>query len=295
MKKPFVFFSKRLERGTVLWLIVCAIVIFIPRIEAYFFSPAFDYEWTYIEEKKYNFQQGGAVDDFPSKKKDYQKLWKACTPENLSYTDWQRLGLSPKQATSILRYKDKYGLKSYRQMQSIRVLPSALLEKIKDSLVFDEVKDNKFTTEGESPKITSSITVKSDHKIQQLDLNTATEAMLVALPGVGVYTAQKIIAYRDRLGGFLDLNQLQEIKGLKMETLENILPYIELKKMIQKMQLNEVTIDRLKQHPYLNWNQANSIIKMRTQKGKFSSIEELKESVLIDEDTYKKLLPYVSL
>lgn len=295
MKKPFVFFSKRLERGTVLWLIVCAIVIFIPRIEAYFFSPAFDYEWTYIEEKKYNFQQGGAVDDFPSKKKDYQKLWKACTPENLSYTDWQRLGLSPKQATSILRYKDKYGLKSFRQMQSIRVLPSALLEKIKDSLVFDEVKANKFTTEGESPKITSSITVKSDHKIQQLDLNTATEAMLVALPGVGVYTAQKIIAYRDRLGGFLDLNQLQEIKGLKMETLENILPYIELKKMIQKMQLNEVTIDRLKQHPYLNWNQANSIIKMRTQKGKFSSIEELKESVLIDEDTYKKLLPYVSL
>lgn len=295
MKKPFVFFSKRLERGTVLWLIVCTIVIFIPRIEAYFFSPAFDYEWTYIEEKKYNFQQGGAVDDFPSKKKDYQKLWKACTPENLSYTDWQRLGLSPKQATSILRYKDKYGLKSYRQMQSIRVLPSALLEKIKDSLVFDEVKANKFTTEGESPKITSSITVKSDHKIQQLDLNTATEAMLVALPGVGVYTAQKIIAYRDRLGGFLDLNQLQEIKGLKMETLENILPYIELKKMIQKMELNEVTIDRLKQHPYLNWNQANSIIKMRTQKGKFSSIEELKESVLIDEETYKKLLPYVSL
>lgn len=295
MKKPFVFFSKRLERGTVLWLIVCAIVIFIPRIEAYFFSPAFDYEWTYIEEKKYNFQQGGAVDDFPSKKKDYQKLWKACTPENLSYTDWQRLGLSPKQATSILRYKDKYGLKSYRQMQSIRVLPSALLEKIKDSLVFDEVKANKFTTEGESPKITTSITVKSDHKIQQLDLNTATEAMLVALPGVGVYTAQKIIAYRERLGGFLDLNQLQEIKGLKMETLENILPYIELKKMIQKMELNEVTIDRLKQHPYLNWNQANSIIKMRTQKGKFSSIEELKESVLIDEETYKKLLPYVSL
>jgi len=295
MKKPFVFFSKRLERGTMLWLIVCTIVIFFPRIEAYFFSPAFDYEWTYIEEKKYNFQQGGAADDFPSKKKDYLKLWKACAPENLSLTDWQRLGLSPKQAASILRFKDKYGLKSYRQMQSIRVLPSALLEKIKDSLVFDEVKANKFTTEGESPKITSSITVKSDHKIQQLDLNTATEAMLVALPGVGVYTAQKIIAYRDRLGGFLDLNQLQEIKGLKMETLENILPYIELKKMIQKMELNEVTIDRLKQHPYLNWNQANSIIKMRTQKGKFSSIEELKESVLIDEETYKKLLPYVSL
>ena len=295
MKKPFVFFSKRLERGTMLWLIVCAIVIFFPRIEAYFFSPAFDYEWTYIEEKKYNFQQGGAADDFPSKKKDYLKLWKACAPENLSLTDWQRLGLSPKQAASILRFKDKYGLKSYRQMQSIRVLPSALLEKIKDSLVFDEVKANKFTTEGESPKITSSITVKSDHKIQQLDLNEATEAMLVALPGVGVYTAQKIIAYRERLGGFLNVDQLQEIKGLKMEVLENIRPYAQINTTVQKIKINEVSLERLKQHPYLSWNQANSIIKMRTQKGKFNAINELKESVLIDDETYKKLLPYVSL
>lgn len=295
MKKPFVFFSKRLERGTVLWLIVCAIVIFIPRIEAYFFSPAFDYEWTYIEEKKYNFQQGGAVDDFPSKQKDYQKLWKACAPENLSFTDWQRLGLSPKQATSILRFRDKYGLKSYRQMQSIRVLPAGLLEKIKDSLIFDEVKESKVKIASESPSNTSPFSATPPNKIQPLDLNTATEAMLVALPGVGMYTAQKIISYRERLGGFLEVDQLQEIKGLKIETLDNIRPYLEIGTSIQKIKLNEVNLERLKQHPYLTWNQANSILKMRTQRGKFTAIEELKESVLIDEDTYKKLLPYVSL
>jgi type II secretory pathway component PulK len=34
---------------------------------------------------------------------------------------------------------------------------------------------------------------------------------------------------------------------------------------------------------------------MRKQKGAFKEIKELKESVLIDDDTYKKLLPYVSL
>ena len=295
MKKPLVFFSKRLERGTVLWLIVCAIVIFIPRIEAYFFSPEFSYEWTYVEEKKNNFQQGGAAGFIPSQEKKYQKLWKACAPENLSLTDWQRLGMSPKQAASILRYKDKYGLKSYRQMQSIRVLPSALLEKIKDSLVFDEVKESKVKIARESPSNTSPFSATPPNKIQPLDLNAATEAMLVALPGVGVYTAQKIIAYRDRLGGFLDLNQLQEIKGLKIETLDNIRPYLEIGTNPQKIKLNEVNLERLKQHPYLTWNQANSILKMRTQRGKFSAIEELKESVLIDEDTYKKLLPYVSL
>jgi len=203
--------------------------------------------------------------------------------------------LSPKQAASILRFKDKYGLKSYRQMQSIRVLPSALLEKIKDSMVFYEEKERKSITPTEPPKISSSRIAKTDHTIQQLDLNTATEAMLVALPGVGVYTAQKIIAYRERLGGYLHVDQLEEIKGLKIEILEKIRPFFQISTTVQKMKLNEVGLERLKQHPYLSWNQANSIIKMRTQKGKFNAINELKESVLIDDETYKKLLPYVSL
>lgn len=295
MKKPFLLFSKRLERGTVLWLVVCAIVIFFPRIEAYFFSPNLTYEWTYEEANKFAFPEEFQQKYSVKKQNRYQKLWEACAPENLSLTDWQKLGLSPKQAASIIRYRDKYGLKSYRQMQSIRVLPSALLEKIKDSLVFEQKKESQALIECENPRTTSPTTAKSHHKIQQLDLNVATEAMLVALPGVGAYTAQKIIAYRDRLGGFLEVNQLEEVKGLRSETFEKIRPYFEINTPVQKIKLNEVNIERLKLHPYLTWNQANSIIKMRLQKGKFSSIDELKESLLIDEETYNKLLPYVSL
>jgi len=34
---------------------------------------------------------------------------------------------------------------------------------------------------------------------------------------------------------------------------------------------------------------------MRLQRGSFKSLNELKESVLIDEKTYKKILPYVTL
>jgi hypothetical protein len=135
----------------------------------------------------------------------------------------------------------------------------------------------------------------SQQKIIKLDLNAATEVMLVALPGLGEYTAAKIIAYRERVGGFLSLDQLQEIQGLKPEILQKVLPYLELEQGVKRISINEVTYETLKQHPYLTWNQANSIIKMRKQKGAFKEIKELKESVLIDDDTYKKLLPYVSL
>jgi DNA uptake protein ComE-like DNA-binding protein len=119
--------------------------------------------------------------------------------------------------------------------------------------------------------------------------------MLVALPGLGDYSAAKIIAYRERLGGFLSLDQLLEIQGLKPETLEKVLPYLTLEQTVKRISINSVPYEKLKQHPYLTWNQANSIIKMRKQRGQFKDVEELKESVLIDDETYKKLLPYVSL
>ena len=134
-----------------------------------------------------------------------------------------------------------------------------------------------------------------EKKIQKLDLNSATADMLVALPGIGQYTAEKIIAYRVRLGGFLQLEQLSEIRGLKPEIIENVIKYLEINKEVKRLALNSISYEVLKQHPYLTWNQANSIIKMRNQKGGFKELKELKESVLIDEETYKKLSPYVSL
>ena len=294
MKNPFVLFSKRMERGTIIWLCICVLIIFIPRIQAYFLEPELSYEWTYVEESKGEpiFPTRNNASPFISRR--FKPLWRRCAPEALSSLHWQRIGLSAKQASSLLRYRDKYGFHSLEQMQRIRVLPAALLTLIADSLVFDE---QKTTAEIKyiQPQEKENSTVKHEKKTQKLDLNTATIEMLVALPGIGPYTAEKIITYRARLGGFLNVDQLFEIKGLQPEIIEATEQYFEIKREVERLALNTVTYETLKQHPYLTWNQANSIIKMRNQKGGFKELEELRESVLIDAETYKKLLPYVSL
>lgn len=294
MKKPFVIFSKRLERGTLIWLCVCVLVIFLPRIEAFFTEPELSYEWTYVQESKVQRAFIDRNNSAPRVSVRFKPLWRRCAPESLNASDWQRLGLSSKQASSMLRYRDKYGFHSIEQMRSIRVLPPELLKLISDSLNFDQkIRSNQ--TKNMNGKMPEGSGHTQERTIQKLDLNAATIAMLVALPGIGPYSAEKIVAYRTRLGGFIGIEQLYEIKGMKPELVENAQQYLEINKEVERLALNSVTYEALKQHPYLTWNQANSIIKMRHQKGGFKEVKELKESVLIDEETYKKLLPYVSL
>jgi competence protein ComEA len=47
-----------------------------------------------------------------------------------------------------------------------------------------------------------------------LNLNTATEAQLEALPGVGPVLAQRILDWRDQHGGFTSVDQLRQVSGI---------------------------------------------------------------------------------
>jgi competence protein ComEA len=59
-----------------------------------------------------------------------------------------------------------------------------------------------------------------------VNLNTATETELEALPEVGPVTAQSILSWRDQHGGFTSVNELLEVDGIGDATLQQLLPYV---------------------------------------------------------------------
>ncbi len=56
----------------------------------------------------------------------------------------------------------------------------------------------------------------------RIDLNTATDAELQELPGVGEVTAQRILEWRAEHGGFTDVEQLREVSGIGEATLADL-------------------------------------------------------------------------
>jgi DNA uptake protein ComE-like DNA-binding protein len=64
---------------------------------------------------------------------------------------------------------------------------------------------------------------------------------------------------------------------------------------LRTLNINTASVVEIKAHPYMTWNIANSIVKIRKQKGNFTSINEIKESVLVSEELFNKLKPYLTL
>ena len=61
---------------------------------------------------------------------------------------------------------------------------------------------------------------------QSINLNTADIEQFISLPGIGVKTAEKIILFRNKIGGFDNIEQLMEVKGIGEAKFNSIKKYV---------------------------------------------------------------------
>ena len=122
--------------------------------------------------------------------------------------------------------------------------------------------------------------------IKPLDLNTADSTALLALPQIGSTMSSRIHRYRDRLGGFVALEQLFEVKGMDTARFETIRPYILLENHeIRKLNVNSDEFKVLLRHPYLEYEQVKAIVNYRERRGLIKQWSQL-QGILGDCNPY---------
>ena len=131
-------------------------------------------------------------------------------------------------------------------------------------------------------KRTESPVIKRE--IEIVNLNTSDTLQLMELPEIGPYFARNITEYRDKLGGFINKEQLLEIYGFDSVRYEIISPYIILDSIeIQKVRVNYDDFKTLLRHPYIEYEDVKKIVNHRESKGMITNWNQYKKVVKRDD------------
>jgi DNA uptake protein ComE-like DNA-binding protein len=125
---------------------------------------------------------------------------------------------------------------------------------------------------------------------ETIDLCTADTTVLKSVPGIGPYFAREIVRHREWLGGFANVDQLDEIDGFPAKSKKFFrIDQLQLK----RLNLNKLTLNELKRHPYINYYQAKAIVDYRRKNGKLESLEQLRLLPEFTPEQQEKLAPYI--
>ena len=157
------------------------------------------------------------------------------------------------------------------------------IQKNEEELLWEEQKNRRDSLRATLPQKYSPGTV--------ISLNVADTTMLKRIPGIGSYYAGKIVRYRERLGGFVNVTQLKEIDGLP----PHIEDWFKVDEAVitERLRINHADFKALVRHPYLNYEQVKVITNYIRLHGPLKGFEDLRLSKEFSEKDFERLRPYI--
>lgn len=187
-------------------------------------------------------------------------------PNGMSVEDWRKLGFTDRQIQGIKNYEAKGG-KFYKKEDVAKMysISDADYKRIEEYIVI-KPKEQKPTYFKSQPTYEPRVNAYENLIIE---VNSADTSELKLLRGIGSVLANRVVKYRNALGGFYDIHQIKEVYGLPEQTFEEILPKLKLSQKVQQIKINEVDAATLARHPYISRKLAQQIVNYREQHGNY--------------------------
>lgn len=225
----------------------------------------------------------------------------AFDPNQVSQSQWEQMGIKPYVSARIRKYLEKGG-RFYKldDVKRIYGINQDRVDELAPWMRFPGKKKSissafevKKTVERESYDETYKAKEK---ETKRYELNLADTSQLKTIRGIGSFWSNKVVNYREALGGFVDRMQIYEIYYMKDSIADLIIDNTLFEsKEVQQMNINAVNKETLSRHPYMDYKLANAIVKYREQHGAYKSLDDLKKIYILTAEDFERLQPYLKI
>lgn len=128
----------------------------------------------------------------------------------------------------------------------------------------------------------------------RIDINQAGPEEWQQLRGIGPKLSSRIVRFRDKLGGFISIDQVGETYGLPDSTFQRIRTQLQASPIQPSLRVNVLNKQGLGSHPYISYQEAEVLINYRSKHGPFQNVEDLRQVIALKKETLEKITPYLS-
>ncbi len=171
------------------------------------------------------------------------------------------LGMSTEEIDRLHKFRQQDNwVNSVEDFQNVTKVSDTLLKVISPYFKFPD-----WVSEQQQNKNLISKENKDKSRSQKKDLNKVTIIELQQINGIGATLSDRILKYRDKLGGFTNESQVYQIYGLSDKVIQNILKEFTVKtpKVINKMNLNKISASDIATIPGISFELAKKIWEYR--------------------------------
>lgn len=296
MWKDFFYYTKSERRVILLLLAIALLLLGIWAVMEYL-RPV---------EVPVTLSESEEIDSFLANLEEQEKIRKSHTPKNEISAVLQpfdpntadsvllrQLGLPVYIVRNILKYRAKGGVfRSPESFSRIYGLKEEVYQKLKPYITIAPLVSVSHVRTDTFRQLKDTIPYVPKYKEGTIvDLNKADTSILKRIPGIGSTLARMIVVYRQRLGGFYDVSQLQEVPHVGVELNKW---FVVTPAGLHKIQVNSASLDKLRSHPYMDFYKAKAIMEYRRKRGKIKGLSQLSMFEEFTEKDLKRLSPYLT-